>query len=233
MHRKRGKPVIAMGLLKKLRYMDGRDGALLLLSIVAVFAIAAAFLTYLSNRPPGDNSDEAGFARDMMVHHAQAVQMAELVRDKTEDETIRTIAGDMAITQQGQIGQMQGWLNVWGLPITGPEPQMAWMGHDLDEGGRMPGMASPEEIQELAAASPEEADEIFLRLMIEHHEAAIPMSEAVYDTDEPAVRQLAEAIAASQESEIRMMGNMLEDMGAEPVEAEPMDHENHEGHDHE
>lgn len=209
---------------KKLGY---RDAASLLLAIVAVAAVAAAFLGYLSNRPPGDNSDEAGFARDMMVHHAQAVQMAELVRDKTEDEKMRTIAGDIALTQQAQIGQMQGWLSVWGLPITGTEPQMAWMGHEVD--GRMPGMASPEEIDELATASPEEADEIFLRLMITHHEAAIPMSEAIYDTDEPAVRQLAEAIATSQESEILMMENMLEEMGAEPVESEPMDMD-HEGH---
>jgi uncharacterized protein (DUF305 family) len=224
MHRRSRKPLVRE-FFEKLGY---RDAASLLLSVVAVAAVAAAFLGYLANRPPTDDSDEAGFARDMMVHHAQAVQMAEIVRDKTEDETIRAIAGDMAITQQGQIGQMQGWLNVWGLPITGTEPQMAWMGHEVE--GRMPGMASPEEIQELAEAPPKEADEIFLRLMIPHHEAAVPMSEAIYDTDHPAVRQLAEAIAISQESEIQMMEAMLEDMGAEPPE--PMDM-NHEGHDHE
>lgn len=219
-----------MGLFKKLRRIGVRDGASPLLSAVAVAAVAAAFLEYLANRPPGDGSDEAGFARDMMVHHAQAVQMAELVRDKTEDETIRTIAGDIALTQQAQIGQMQGWLSVWRLPITGSEPQMAWMGHEMD--GLMPGMATPEEIDELATASPEEADEIFLRLMIVHHEAAIPMSEAVYDTDHPEVKQLAEAIATSQESEILMMENMLEAMDSEPAGSEPMDM-NHEGHDHE
>ncbi len=226
MHGRSRKPLVRE-FFKKLGH---RDLASLLLSAVAVAAVAAAFLGYLANRPPGDDSDEAAFARDMMVHHAQAVQMAELVRDKTEDERMRTIAGDIALTQQAQIGQMQGWLSVWGLPITGTEPQMAWMGHDLEEGERMPGMASPEKIDELATASPEEADEMFLRLMIPHHEAAIPMSEAIYDTDEPAVRQLAEAIATSQKSEIRMMENMLEDMGAESVESEPMDMD-HEGHE--
>ncbi|MGH3089620.1 MAG: DUF305 domain-containing protein, partial [Rubrobacteraceae bacterium] len=202
------------------------------LPAAAFFIVAvASLLLYLDSRPPGDDSDEAGFARDMMVHHAQAVQMAELARDKTEDPTIRTMAGDMALTQQAQIGQMQGWLNIWGLPITGPEPAMAWMGHDLE--GRMPGMASPEEIDELATASPEEADEIFLRLMIPHHEAAIPMSEAVLETtDEPAVRQLAEAIAISQEAEINVMENMLQAMGEEPPESQSMDHAGHEGHDH-
>jgi uncharacterized protein (DUF305 family) len=66
--------------------------------------------------------------------------------------------------------------------------------------------------------------------MIPHHEAAVPMSEAIYDTDHPAVRQLAEAIAISQQSEIQMMEAMLEDMGGEPPE--PMDMENMD-HDHE
>lgn len=215
-----------------LRNLGYRDFASILLSVVAVTAVAAAFLTYFPNRTPGDGSDEAGFARDMMIHHAQAVQMAEIVRDKTEDERMRALAGDMAITQQGQIGQMQGWLNVWELPTTGSEPQMAWMGHEMERGERMPGMASPEEIQELAEAPPEEADEIFLQLMIPHHEAAVPMSEAIYDTNHPEVRQLAEAIAISQESEIRMMEAMLEDMDGEPPESEDMDHDDHEGHDH-
>src|SRR3712207_8456321 len=54
-----------------------------------------------------------------------------------------------------QIGQMQGWLAVWGLPMTGAEPAMSWMGHPTT--GRMPGMASPEEIEALRQASPEEA----------------------------------------------------------------------------
>lgn len=200
--------------------------------LVFVFAVvaAASLIFYLDSRPPGDDSDEAGFARDMMVHHAQAVQMAEIVREKTEDPAIRTLAGDISLTQQAQIGQMQGWLNVWGLPITGSEPTMAWMGHPVE--GRMPGMASPQEIEELATAPPERADELFLRLMIPHHKAAIPMSNAVLETtDVPAVRQLAEAIAISQEAEIRTMQNMLRAMGEEPVESEPSMPMDHEGHD--
>src|SRR5918992_1350416 len=96
---------------------------------------------------PSDSSPEAGFARDMMVHHAQAVEMAEIVRDKTESNEIRILASDIALTQQAQIGQMQGWLGVWGLPITGTEPAMAWMGHPTE--GRMRGMAPPEDVNRL------------------------------------------------------------------------------------
>jgi uncharacterized protein (DUF305 family) len=161
---------------------------------------------------PADDSAEAGFVRDMMVHHAQAVQMAEIVRDKTESEEIQTMAGDIALTQQAQIGQMQGWLAVWGLPATGSEPAMSWMGHPTE--GRMPGMASPEELNELQQASPEEADILFLQLMIPHHEAAIPMAEAVLEeTDRPEVERLAGAIAASQQGEIEMMKGLLNQRG--------------------
>ena len=78
-------------------------------------------------------------ARDMSVHHAQAVEMAEIVRDKTQSEEVRLMAADMALTQQGQIGRMQGWLDTWNLPATGAEPALTWMGHPTE--GRMPGMA--------------------------------------------------------------------------------------------
>ena len=104
-------------------------------------------MVLLVTRPPGDDSAEAGFARDMMVHHAQAVQMAEIVRDRTHSGDMRLLVSDIALTQQAQIGIMQGWLEVWGLPITGTAPAMAWMGHPTD--GLMPGMATPEEVNRL------------------------------------------------------------------------------------
>lgn len=176
-------------------------------------------------RAPADDSAEAGFARDMMVHHAQAVQMAEIVRDKTESEEIRSLAADIDLTQQGQIGQMQGWLQVWGLPATGSEPAMSWMGHPTE--GRMPGMASPEEIDNLQKASPEDADVLFLQLMIPHHEAAVPMAEAALDgTDRPEVKRLAGAIIASQQAEIELMKGLLQARGGEePTEGESHTHD--------
>ena len=161
---------------------------------------------------PSDSSPEAGFARDMMVHHAQAVEMAEIVRDKTESKEIRTLAADIALTQQAQIGQMQGWLQVWDLPPTGTEPAMSWMGEPHE--GRMPGMASPEEINDLQQASPEEAEALFLQLMVPHHEAAVPMAQAVLEeTDRKEVERLAGSIVASQQAEIELMRGLLQRRG--------------------
>jgi uncharacterized protein (DUF305 family) len=171
---------------------------------------AGATAALLVTRTPGEDSPEAGFACDMMVHHAQAVQMAEIVRDKTESLAMRTLATDIALTQQAQIGMMQGWLEVWGLSITGTKPPMSWMGHPTE--GLMPGMATPEEIHLLYKASPEETDRLFLRLMIAHHRSAIPMAEAILKrTDRPEVGQLAEAIKTSQKGEITLMEGMLRD----------------------
>ena len=182
---------------------------------------------------PGEDSAEAGFARDMIVHHAQAVQMAEIVRGKTESEEIRTLAADIALTQQAQIGQMQGWLQVWDLPPTGTEPAMSWMGHPTE--GRMPGMAAPEELDRLQRASPEEADVLFLQLMIPHHEAALPMAEAVLEeTEREEVQQLAAAVAASQEAEIRVLQELLQRHGGQAEEPSTSDAAlpSGQGHDH-
>jgi uncharacterized protein (DUF305 family) len=203
------------------------------LAAVAGAGVASAFLENKSGDEstvetgivaPEEDSAEVGFARDMMVHHAQAVQMAEIVRDKTQSEEIRTLAADIALNQQAQIGQMQGWLAVWGLSPTGTAPAMSWMGHPIE--GRMPGMASPEDLDNLQQAAPEEADTLFLQLMIPHHEAAIPMAEAVLkETERPEVERLAGAIAASQQGEIQLMQGLLNQRGVPTEDAStPSDH---------
>ena len=181
---------------------------MLLLAVASVLAAGVALAMLLASVPPGDDSPEAGFARDMIVHHGQAVQMAEIVRGRTESDAVRLLASDISLTQQGQIGIMQGWLQVWGLPVTGSEPAMAWMGHPTE--GPMPGMAAPEEIDRLGTLPPDRADILFLRLMIAHHEAAIPMSRAILQrTDEPEVEQLAKDINRSQKAEIENMRAMV------------------------
>ena len=200
--------------------MSNRNVIYAVLLIVAIlFAVTFLYL-WATSRPPGENSAEAGFARDMMVHHAQAVEMARIVEGKTNDPEMRSLAADMALTQQAQIGQMQGWLDVWGLPPTGTEEPMAWMGHPTD--GPMPGMATPQEIERLGELPPDKADEMFLRLMIPHHEAAIPMAQAVMErSDNPVVDAFAEKVVASQRVEVRNMQQMLEDMGAPPAKEDP------------
>src|SRR5690606_6276596 len=120
-----------------------------------------------------------GFLRDMQVHHEQAVVMAMIIRDRTEDEQLKAMATDIAFTQTSQIGTMQGFLNVWDLSPTGEQAPMAWMGHEVE--GRMPGMASDEEIELLRTLPVDEAEVLFLQLMNRHHIAGVDMAQAIVD----------------------------------------------------
>lgn len=191
-----------------------------LIAAAAVLLAAAALALLVAERPPGDGSAEAGFARDMSVHHAQAVEMAGIVRLRTEDPDIRSLTTDVVLTQQAQIGRMQGWLEAWELPPTSAEPPMAWMGHSTE--GRMPGMAKQSDINRLQDLPPDEADALFLRLMIPHHKGALPMAQAALDnTDQPEVRRLAQSIINAQTTEIKAMQRMLEKRDLPPGKKDP------------
>ncbi|WP_017570620.1 DUF305 domain-containing protein [Nocardiopsis halotolerans] len=185
--------------------------------ILVVLALGGG---YLLGRPsyPLDTSADAGFLRDMSAHHAQAVDMSMIILEKTEDPELSTVATDIARTQQSQIGIMQGWLMAWDLPARGSQPAMAWMeGHDHGggEGGEvpdtMPGLASSEEMASLEEAEGEEAELLFLELMIAHHEGGIDMADAEVELgQEELVVNFAEGMASSQQKEIELMEGMID-----------------------
>jgi uncharacterized protein (DUF305 family) len=192
---------------------DRRNSAAFLVAVVLAAAVvlvlgATAFARSQVAAFPADDSADAGFARDMADHHAQAVQMALVMVGRTEDPAIRILATDVLLTQQAQVGMMRGWLDVWGLPQSSLGRRMAWMGHAVE--GPMPGMATDEEVDGLRELPPADADRRFLELMIRHHEGGLGMAQAGLDLgQQPVVRQLARAILASQSSEIETMQAML------------------------
>jgi uncharacterized protein (DUF305 family) len=192
-----------------------RGGAILAAALTAALVAGAGAYWVGNTRPagatPGSASAEAGFARDMQVHHIQGVDMAMLVRDRTDDPAMRRMAYDMATTQGHQAGQLYGWLAAWGLNQLGSQPPMTWMGHDMHGmDALMPGMATPGQVAALEAASGVEAERLFLTLMIAHHRGALEMSSAVLlRTEHSAVRAFANAVLVSQESEIALMEQML------------------------
>lgn len=190
-------------------------------SAVAALVAAALVGGYVLGSPgyPDDDSPDAGFLRDMSTHHAQAVNMSLLVLEESEDTALRTVAQDIARTQQEQIGRMQGWLVQWDLPARGPESPMSWMpDHDAEDG--MPGMASEERMEELRTAEGEEAEVIFLQAMIDHHVGGVDMAEAAEELgEEPMVVDFAAGMADTQQSEIEMMREMLSERGVDPEDA--------------
>lgn len=187
---------------------------LLAAAVIGAFIAGAAVWWVMRPDTPGTNSAEAGFARDMSAHHAQAVEMASIIRDKTQNDEIRTIATDIILTQQSQIGMMRGWLGVWNVPLNGEGPPMAWAdmsGHDMGaSNGMMVGMATADQITALRGMSGSEADREFLRLMIEHHKGGMMMAQAALDASEnDDVTELAGAIKAGQQVEIDLMERLL------------------------
>lgn len=171
---------------------------------------------------PGSDSVDAGFSRDMAVHHLQGVEMANVALEGSENPEVRQLAFDISSTQTNQTGRMQGWLSLWGVSPTGGEP-MAWLGagghgHAMADGGLMPGMATEEELAELRSLSGAAFDVEFLRLMIRHHQGGREMAEyAAEHAEVPAVARLARTIAETQTAETGTMGDMLAARGGTPL----------------
>jgi uncharacterized protein (DUF305 family) len=185
------------------------------IAVGLLLGYAAGLLTP-SLRNPGDSSADAGFARDMSTHHAQAVDMAMTAFQKATDPEVRGLGYDIALTQENQIGQMQTWLKHWGLGPTGPDAAMAWMpeGSKALVDGRMPGMATDQQLQQLHTATGKNVDAIFLRLMIQHHLGGIHMIEGILaKTSRSEVRELALGMKSGQESEITALRNIQTRLG--------------------
>lgn len=171
-----------------------------------------------ADKPPAEGSVDAGFARDMATHHVQATEMAQIVRDHGTDPEVRLMAFDIETQQLNQVGQLRGWLQSWGLTGQSPEPAMAWMGHSLQRGELMPGMATSEELAKLRALTGRSLDVYFLQLMIRHHRGGFEMAEAARDrATEPYVRDLATKIAQGQQAEVVTMERMLRERGGQPL----------------
>ncbi len=187
--------------------------------VLALFSVLAGLVAgalFLTPPPPGESSADVGFARDMSSHHAQAVAMAETIRDRTDEPELRVLAADIALTQQGQIGMMSAWLDSWGRTPSGSGPRMAWMG--MTTTGLMPGMAPPEQVQALKTLPVERAEEEFLRLMVAHHAAGVGMATAGASlAEQPQVVALAQGIAAAQTAEIEYLQSLLAARGAAPA----------------
>lgn len=194
---------------------------------------------------PVEDSVDAGFARDMQVHHGQAVEMSVLVRDRSDDPELRQVALDIMLTQQNQQGQMAGWLQLWGLSQTSTQPIMGWMSgpfSDLSEMDGMEGMegtddmegmdedatsgnpmeamglATEEQVQALRDADGQEAERIYLQLMIPHHRGGAEMAGVALDeAAEPQVRRLAQSMVTAQTAELTVLQDLLDARGG-PVE---------------
>ncbi|NNC48672.1 MAG: DUF305 domain-containing protein [Sphingomonas sp.] len=171
-----------------------------------------------------DNSyseDDVGFLQMMIPHHYQAVRMARLVNDRTNNETVNEVASRILTSQDDEIAFMQAWLSERGEmapdPASGAHMDHAQM--DAEAMDNM-GMASAAEITRLASLNGTDFDALFLELMIAHHEGAIRMVRdllqqpgAAYD---PVLYDFISDVRSDQEAEIKKMNLALANLSPDP-----------------
>ncbi|MGC3000856.1 DUF305 domain-containing protein [Streptomyces sp. G35A] len=148
------------------------------------------------------NSADVSYARMMIEHHAQALEMTELVPDRAKSGKVVKLAERIAAAQQPEISAMKGWLKTHGKA-----EQADGHGHDH---ATMPGMATPAQLEKLRAAEGTAFDQLFLTLMITHHQGAITMATDVKGQgNNIQIEEMADDVAAQQTSEINRMRDLL------------------------
>lgn len=153
---------------------------------------------------------DIAFAQQMIPHHQQAVEMSEIALSKDAGAAVTELAREIRREQDPEIVLMRAWLSEWGAqeaPHVGGPGQEADDGHDH----AMPGMATGEQLVALAEAQGAAFDDLWLELMIAHHEGAVEMAEQVQDSsDDAEVQALAAAIIDGQREEIARMSALLD-----------------------
>ncbi len=168
----------------------------------------------------GYHAADVHFMTGMIGHHAQALVMSGFAPDNGASPTIQTLCARIINAQKDEIAVMQAWLRDRGLEV--PEVRIADGKLTIDgpeHAMHMPGMLTPEQLDELGRARGPDFDRLFLKYMIMHHEGAVTMVHDLFATDGAAqgdfVFKLASDIQADQSSEIKRMELMLEALASD------------------
>ncbi|WP_306317322.1 MULTISPECIES: DUF305 domain-containing protein [unclassified Streptomyces] len=146
------------------------------------------------------NSADVRYARMMIPHHEQAIEMTELAPKRAESAKVKALAERIAAAQGPEIEMMRGWLKKHGR---GASPE----GHDAHD--TMPGMATDAQLKKLKAAQGTAFDALFLKLMVTHHQGAVTMATDVKsEGNNVQVEEMADDVIAQQTSEIARMRDM-------------------------
>jgi uncharacterized protein (DUF305 family) len=189
---------------------------------LAVLFLGGSFGYFVSQRAttshPRAGSVDVGFLQDMRYHHDQATQMALIYLQKPaaeQDPQLHIMAAEILLGQQLEAGAMVQLLHDYGQPDSNESGiGMTWMSMPFPV-DQMPGMATPEQIAALKAATGIEADRQFALLMMNHHLGGIHMAEyAVDHVKEHAVKVLATSALASQQSDVNELRAVLARLGS-------------------
>ncbi|MGW1883960.1 DUF305 domain-containing protein [Streptomyces sp. NPDC001970] len=151
------------------------------------------------------NSADITYAQMMIIHHTQALEMTTLVPERAGSEPVKRLAERITAAQQPEIGAMQGWLTSNG----GGKDGKSGDGHGAHDHAAMPGMATKAQLDQLRAARGKAFDELFLKLMITHHQGAVTMAgDVLAQGNNVQVEEMANDVIAQQTAEINRMRAM-------------------------
>ena len=161
--------------------------------------------------PPYTVAD-AQFMQHMIIHHAQAVEMAALIEAHTENKEIRSLGARISKSQDDEIKFMKRWLAARGEAVSAPMHQMhdpSMPHHEM----LMPGMLSAKQMDALKNAKGQEFDRLFLKGMIQHHNGALIMVKDLFNTagagQDAELFNFATEVDSGQRAEIKIMQTML------------------------
>jgi len=169
-----------------------------------------------ANLPPLAKAD-VQFMQGMIMHHAQAIEMTDLIPSHTETRELRALGARISASQSDEIKFMKRWLIERGEPISMPMENMPGM--DMAHGMLMPGMLTPEQMDALRKAKGAEFDRLFLSGMIQHHGGALTMVKDLFDQagtgQDAELFNFATDVDTGQRAEIKIMQGMLEKLLSE------------------
>lgn len=155
------------------------------------------------------SSDDIAFAQLMIPHHQQAITMADLALANASTPEVRSLAKQIKAAQSPEIALMTQWLQDWDAPMSMASDQE---GNDMGNMSSLmsSGMMSDEDMSQLMVAKGSAFDQMWLQMMIAHHQGAIAMADQVLSsTNMPAVRELAQAVIEGQSAEIATMQRLI------------------------
>ncbi|MGD0444854.1 MAG: DUF305 domain-containing protein [Edaphobacter sp.] len=173
--------------------------------------------------PPRRPSDaDVKFMQGMIMHHAQAVEMTELLKTRSQNKEVQALGKRISISQTDEMRFMREWLTERGEPISEHGSMdmagmdMAGMDHmDMGPMPMMPGMLTPAQMKALAAATGPEFDHLFLTGMIQHHTGALTMVKDLFQVpgagQDPRLFDFASDVDNTQQAEIDIMKHMLKE----------------------
>jgi uncharacterized protein (DUF305 family) len=164
-------------------------------------------LSALPTQTAAPDPEDVAFLADMMVHHTQALRMAGYAKTSAENQKVKALAERIRVGQQPEIEAMRQLLVARGQT----PPDLTHVDH-MDHSD-MPGMATQDELITLEKSRGQAFDQLFLSLMIKHHQGAVTMSGTVIDKGtDPQIGELAQEVGVTQTKEIATMRQLLKEL---------------------